>query len=101
MAQLEHLAYSPDGADHISDNRLFGMFHSGTPDHNKEVILKSIQESRGVCRVLFATSAIGMRVDVQGLHLVIHWGPPSKLEHYMQEIGRADRDGIRSTAICV
>ena len=101
MGELGDLAYWPDDAPHISDNRLVSMYHSGTPEYkyNKAVVLQSLQDQTGVCRVVFATSALGMGIDVKGLHTVVHWGPPSKLEHYMQEIGRCGRDGISSTAV--
>ena len=52
----------------ISDNRLFGMFHSNTPDHNKQVILKSLVKGDGVVRVVFATMALGMGVDFVDHH---------------------------------
>ena len=101
MHHLGTLAYWPDGTDHVSDNRLVGMYHSGTPEYNKEVILKSLEDPRGVCRVLFTTSAVGMGVDVKGLHLVVHWGPPTNAEQYMQEIGRAGRDNVESRAVLI
>ena len=56
--ELGDQSYHPAGATHISDNRLFGMFHSNTPDHNKEVILKSFTDPNGVVRVVFATVAL-------------------------------------------
>ena len=101
MQELADFAYWPYGADQISDNRLVRMFHSGTPEYNKEIILRSLEEPNGVCRVLFATSAVGMGVDVQGLHYVVHYGPPSSTEHYMQEIVRAGREGLNSRSILI
>ena len=98
MSELGDFAYWPDGSPHVSDHRLVAMYHSATPEYNKAVVLNSLQDPAGVCRVVFATSALGMGVDVQGLYNIIHWGPPSKLEHYMQEIGRCGRDGVLSTA---
>ena len=64
--ELGEKAYFPDGAVRISDNRLFGMFHSSTPQHNKDVILKSLTQSDGGVRVVFATVALGMQWRVQG-----------------------------------
>ena len=94
MSELGDFAYWPDGSPHVSDHRLVAMYHSAIPEYNKAVVLNSLQDPAGVCRVVFATSALGMGVDVQGLYNIIHLGPPSKLEHYMQEIGRCGRDGV-------
>ena len=41
-------SYYPSGADRISDHRLFGVFHANTPQHNKEVILRSLTQPDGV-----------------------------------------------------
>src|SRR5690606_26628860 len=43
--------------------------------------------------VLFATKAFGMGMDVPNIHHVFHHTPPSSLEDYLQEIGRAGRNG--------
>ena len=98
MGELGDRAYWPDGSPHVSNHRLIAMYHSATPEYNKEVVLASLQDPSGICRVVFATSALGMGVEVKGLHQTIHWGPPSCLEQYMQEIGRVGRDGRASSA---
>ena len=75
------------------------MFHSSTPGRNKQVIQESLRDPKGKCRVVFATNALGMGINVMGLYNVFHYGPPSTLEAYMQEIGRAGRDGGESSAV--
>lgn len=37
-----------------------------------------------------------MGVDCKGVHRVIHYGPAKNVEAYIQETGRAGRDGIQS-----
>ena len=48
LTSLEAESYYPPGATEISDNRLFGMFHTQTPEHNKDVILTSMQSADGL-----------------------------------------------------
>ena len=68
LYNLGSASYYPPGADQVSDNRLFGMFHSNTPQHNKDVILKSLCNLSGVVRVVFA---LGMGINLQDLNTFI------------------------------
>ena len=82
----------------ISDNRLFAMFHSNTPEHNKSIVLQSMVDAYGIVRIVFATTALGMGVDFAGVHTVIHYGAPRSIVDYFQESGRAGRDEKPSTS---
>ena len=94
--ELGDQSYYPPGAEKLASNRLFGMYHSGTADHNKDVIMKSMADANGVVRVVFATVALGMGVNLAGLNTIIHYGAPRSLEDYFQECGRAGRTGEQS-----
>ena len=82
----------------MSDNRLFGMYHSHTPAH-KEAVLRSLQKADGVVRVVFATVALGMGLNVMGLNCIIHYGAPRSIEDYFQESGRAGCNGEQATSV--
>ena len=79
-------------------NVILEMLHSCTPEKNKEHILESFQKVEGAIRILVATIAFGMGVDCKEVHRTIHFGPAKNVECYMQESGRAGRDGKQSTA---
>ena len=52
--------YYPPSAPELSENRLFGMFHASTPQHSKDVIMGSLQESHGTVRVVWGWEYIYM-----------------------------------------
>jgi superfamily II DNA helicase RecQ len=55
----------------------------------------------GQGRVIVATNALGLGVDVPDIRVVIHVGKVWALKDYAQESGRAGRDGEKSEAIIV
>ena len=80
------------------ENVLVEMLHSCTPAANKQNILHSFQSEGGSIRLLIATIAFGMGVDCKGVHRIVHYGPSKTMEAYVQETGRAGRDGEQSIA---
>ena len=65
----------------------------------KEQILQFFNVPNSTLRVLIATTAFGMGVDCPNIRRVYHWGSPSEPEEYVQETGRAGRDGEDAVAI--
>jgi ATP-dependent DNA helicase RecQ len=66
-------------------------FHAGLNASEK----KHIQDEflGGELQVICATNAFGMGIDKEDVRLVIHGDTPGSLENYLQEAGRAGRDG--------
>ena len=68
-----------------------GHYHGGRTDGARD---KAQQEfASGAKRVLVATPAFGMGVDLPDIRLVVHVQAPGTLEAYIQQGGRAGRDG--------
>ncbi|EDO40417.1 predicted protein [Nematostella vectensis] len=72
------------------------MLHSCTPKQNKDAILESFKRLDGHVQVLVATIAFGMGIGCKGVHRTIHFGPSKNCEAFIQENGRAGRDGKSS-----
>ena len=72
--------YYLPSAPELSENHFFGMFHASTPQHSKDVIMGSLQDCHGTVRVVFASVAMGIGIDLHGVDTIIHYGAPSSSE---------------------
>ena len=72
-------------------------YHAGLVTTKKRAIEKDWMENRLTCVV--ATSAFGMGVDKPDVRWVVQYQPPLWLSEYVQEIGRAGRDGSQAIGL--
>lgn len=72
-------------------------YHGGL-DQDSRILIQQ-QFIHDQLDVICATSAFGMGVNKENIRFIIHYHMPMQLESYLQEIGRAGRDGKESIAI--
>jgi len=80
-------------------NRIVEMYHTGIPSRIKGHIVESMADEDGHLRVLVSTIAFGMGVNCKQVRRIIHFRPSKSGEMYVQECGRAGRDGLPSTCV--
>ncbi|XP_064597962.1 uncharacterized protein LOC135464467 [Liolophura sinensis] len=90
----EHLGKNPVDMD----IRQFDMVHSITmPDVNTSIVDRFMR-STALLVVVFATKILWMGIDIRRSQ-VVHDGPPGTVDDYLQQIGRAGRDGQQAHAV--
>jgi ATP-dependent DNA helicase RecQ len=78
----------------IPAHRYHGGMKGSERKAEQELFMK-----RGRRLVMVATSAFGLGIDKPDIRYVVHFQTPSSLEQYVQEAGRAGRDGRQSHCI--
>ena len=70
------------------------------PPHKREALLQRFTgELKPEVSQFICTNAFGMGLDVPNVRMIIHYQQPASAEDYLQEFGRAGRDGKPSLAV--
>ncbi|WHZ56349.1 RecQ family ATP-dependent DNA helicase [Metabacillus hrfriensis] len=72
-------------------------YHAGMEQEQRTLIQQQFVYDQ--LEVVCCTNAFGMGVNKGNVRYVIHFHFPAQMESYVQEIGRAGRDGLPSVAI--
>ncbi len=88
----------PKGSPNYVVYRVVDMYTHCTHPTVKTKILEQFT-SPSPLRVVIATIAFGMGINCPDVRLIVHWGVPEDSEMYVQESGRAGRDGKISCAV--
>ena len=66
-------------------------FDSDMGDGDKDAVMRGFAD--GSIKIVFATSAFGMGVDIGDIRVVVNYLISETIEQYYQEVGRGGRDG--------
>lgn len=69
-----------------------GYFHAGMDGDDREETYTRFKDETDPLYILCATKAFGMGMDIPNIHYIVHLMPPSVMEDYLQEVGRAGRN---------
>lgn len=69
-----------------------GFFHAGLDADDRENAYNRFKAKENPICILCATKAFGMGMDIPNIHYIVHLTPPTTLEDYLQEVGRAGRN---------
>lgn len=81
----------------LKSNHSVAHYHGGLSGQERRMLQQ--QFIAGDLRLLIATNAFGMGINKDNIRYVIHYDLPDSPENYLQEVGRAGRDGQASQAI--
>ncbi|WP_245745163.1 RecQ family ATP-dependent DNA helicase [Lentibacillus persicus] len=73
-------------------------FYHGGMDQMDRITIQQ-QFMNGQLDIICCTSAFGMGINKQNIRLVVHYHFPLQIESFLQEIGRAGRDGKSSVSL--
>ena len=74
------------------------MYHGQTDTKTQKAILTDFTGGTSTIRCVIATVSFGLGVEVNDVRH-IHWGPPTNILTYWQEVGRGARDGNLGKAL--
>lgn len=84
------------------------MFHEALKDIKYDAAVYNKLDRRayrvfteGQCKALIASEELGIGVNLSGVNNILHFGLPISKGEYVQEIGRAGRNGEKSSSLVV
>lgn len=78
-------------------DRKVAFYHGGLDAFDRLMIQQQFMNDQ--LDIICCTSAFGMGIDKDNVRLVIHYHFPAQLESFIQEVGRAGRDGGESISV--
>lgn len=83
--------------DEVLPNRAVTYYHAGLENEDRLKVQQQFMNDE--VDIVCCTSAFGMGINKPNIRLVIHYHLPTQLESFIQEVGRAGRDGEDSVSV--
>lgn len=80
----------------LSEQRI-AFYHGGMDQTDRLIVQQQFMNDQ--LDVICCTSAFGMGIDKANIRMIIHYHLPSQIESFIQEVGRAGRDGKESLSL--
>jgi RecQ family ATP-dependent DNA helicase len=74
-------------------------YHAGMDSQRRRSTEETFRS--GKTPIVVATVAFGMGIDVSNVRAIVHFEMPKSVENYVQEVGRAGRDGLPAICVCI
>ncbi|ANU22986.1 RecQ family ATP-dependent DNA helicase [Planococcus donghaensis] len=81
----------------LTEQGISSAYYHGGMEHQDRVFIQQ-QFQNGEVEWICSTNAFGMGVHIPNIRQVIHFQVPTSIEGYVQEVGRAGRDGLPALA---
>lgn len=78
-------------------NKHVTYYHGGLENSDRLMIQQQFMNNQ--LNIICCTTAFGMGINKKDIRLIIHYHLPLEIESYIQEIGRAGRDGNESVSV--
>lgn len=78
-------------------NQQVAYYHGGLENSDRLMIQQQFMNNQ--LNIICCTAAFGMGINKKDIRLIIHYHLPLEIESYIQEIGRAGRDGKESVSV--
>lgn len=83
----------------LTSGQKAAVYHGGMPHDARMQSQRDFMSAK--VRVMVATNAFGLGVDKTDIRFVFHASLPASIEQYVQEIGRAGRDGEAARCLLI
>ena len=79
-SHLQKEQYELVGAPKLAQYRLFTQFHAQYPEHERQRIVDELVQGKSKLRIIFATVAFCIGLDIKNIRQVFHIGLPYSME---------------------